>query len=67
MIAVQTPNVPVNHDAGRTAALWAVAPTVRQALRAGETVVVHCNKSFHRGPALAAAFLKADGRERERV
>ena len=66
LIAVQTLNVSVNHGAGRTAALLAVAPTVSEALRAGENVVVHCNKSFHRGPALAAGVLKAGGSKRER-
>ena len=66
MIAVKTLNVAVNHPQTRSEALMAVAPAIRQALRASDNVVVHCNKSFHRGPALLAAILKAGGRERER-
>ena len=66
MIAVKTLNVPINHSSTRTAKLMAVAPAIRQALRASANVVVHCNKSFHRGPALLAAILQAGGRERER-
>ena len=64
---MQTLNVAVYHAASRNDALSAVAPRVRDALNAGENVVAHCNKSFHRGPALAAALLKAGERERQRV
>ncbi len=33
-------------------------PLVEQTLEAGQDVLVHCSQSFHRAPAIAAAFMK---------
>ena len=48
-------NVPLYFREGRDEALIEAVPLVRETLLSGGTVLVHCNKCFHRGPALAAA------------
>ena len=51
-------NVHLYYRVGRDEALMEAVPLVRETLLDGKTVLVHCNKSFHRGPALGAALLK---------
>ena len=49
--------VSVTWASGRDQQLRAAIPWMRGVLESGQDLVVHCNKSVHRGPLLAAAVL----------
>ena len=55
---VETPDVPVCHPPLREAKLRLCLYDIVKALSQGRAVVVHCNKSFHRGPLGLMAILK---------
>ena len=51
-------DVSVYFKEGRDDALHEAAQRMRSAVLAGESWAAHCNKTYHRGPLLAACLLR---------